>query len=104
MAASLTRAMVADAGAELIVCSARSANSRHASASIFLERWRLMISITLDFGLLRMRFVRFDDHLDEFVPDHVFLAEINELDSFNHRQHALGFDQAAALSRRQIYL
>ena len=54
----------------------------------------------LHLDLLRVRLVRLDDHLHEFVPYHIFLAEVDELDAFDVREHAFGFHQAAAFARR----
>src|SRR4051794_25424246 len=58
----------------------------------------------LDVALVRVRFVGFDDHLDEAVADDILFCEIDELYAFDVREDALGFDEAAALARRKINL
>ena len=58
----------------------------------------------LHLALLGMRLVRLDDHLHEFVTHDVLLAEVDELDAFDVREHAFGFDQPTSFPRRQIDL
>ena len=38
------------------------------------------------------------------MADHVFVREVNKINTFDTGQHAFGFDQAAALAGRQIDL
>src|SRR5215510_1745838 len=82
---SETNAMVAVASGEPITPSIFRASNRHCSVSIFLRRWRFTTSTIeqsrLDLTLFAMCFVGFDDHLDEFVTNDVFLGEVDKLNS-----------------------
>src|SRR3954464_6697324 len=60
--------------------------------------------IALNIALARMRFVGPDNHLDEAMAHDIFVGEIDELDAFYIGEDTLGFDEAAALSGREIDL
>jgi hypothetical protein len=46
----------------------------------------------LNLALLRMRLIGLDDHLHQLVTDHVFVAEVDEVDAIDAGQDAFGLD------------
>ena len=58
------------------------------------------LDLRLDLTLLAHLFVGANDHLDQLVAHHVFIGEVNELDTLELGKYPFRFDQAAAFAGR----
>ena len=54
----------------------------------------------LNRALFTLLFVGTNDHLDQLVTHHVFVGEVDELDSLELRKYSFRFDQATAFTGR----
>src|SRR5688572_19818032 len=102
---SETKAIVAWPDFFRIVLSAFSLKDSQLSGSMRTLRCRLTTSIIrweprvqLDVALLGVIFVGADDHLHEFMADHIFLGKVNKLDPLQVREHSLSFYQTTAFA------